>query len=74
MTISLEQSAYTVSEADGMVEVCAVITQGVLAQGQFVLVQLSTMDGSAGEFEPEVLNLLTTSPLPTQWLGQTTPV
>ena len=49
LIISLEQSAYSVSEVDGMVEVCAAITQGVLAQGHSVSVQLSSMDGSAGE-------------------------
>ena len=36
-----------------MVEVCAVVTQGML--DHFVSVQLSTMDGSAGEFEPKVI-------------------
>ena len=37
-----------------MVEVCAVVTQGML--DHFVSVQLSTMDGSAGEFEPKVID------------------
>ena len=47
LIISLEQSAYTVSEAEGMVEVCAVVTQGMLAPGHSVSVQLSTVEGTA---------------------------
>ena len=46
VTISLEQSVYSVAEADGVVEVCAVL-QGQLTR--FVSVQLSSMDGTAGE-------------------------
>ena len=45
VTISLEQSNYAVTEADGSVEVCAVL-EGELTG--FVSIQLSTMDGTAG--------------------------
>ena len=38
---------YTVAEADGYVEVCAVTTQGQLSGA--VGIQLSTMDGTASE-------------------------
>ena len=48
VTISLEQSAYSVSESQGMVEVCANVTQGMLAPGHSVSVQLSTVEGTAG--------------------------
>ena len=47
VSISLEQSVYFVAETDGFVEVCAVL-QGQLTG--FVSIQLSTMDGTAGEF------------------------
>ena len=46
VTISLEQSVYSVVEADGSVEVCAVL-EGEL--DRFVSIQLSTMDGTASE-------------------------
>ena len=77
MTISLEQSAYTVREAEGMVEVCAVVTQGMLAPGHSVSVQLSSMDGTAGELLKQklaALEFITIIFLLTQWLAQTTPV
>ena len=38
---------YTVAEADGYVEVCAVTTQGQLSS--VVGIQFSTMDGTASE-------------------------
>ena len=47
MTISLEQSVYSVAEADGFVEVCAVL-QGQLARD--VNVELRTEGDTASEF------------------------
>ena len=52
MIISLEQSAYTVSEAEGTLEVCVTVTQGMLALGRSVSVQLTSMDGIAGKTLP----------------------
>ena len=47
VTISLEQSVYSVAEADGFVEVCAVL-QGQLARD--VNVELRTEGDTASEF------------------------
>ena len=47
--VSLEEPSYTVSEGVDSVMVCAAITSGELTNSEFVNVQLTTMDGSAGE-------------------------
>ena len=47
VSISLEQSVYSVAEADGFVEVCVVL-QGQLARN--VNVELRTMGDTASEF------------------------
>jgi len=49
VTISLEQSSYVVSEADGLVEVCAVLTDNLIAPGIEAVVTLATQGGSAGQ-------------------------
>lgn len=47
MTISLEQSVYSVSEVEGEVEVCAMVTKGKLASN--LRVEMIPMAGTAGE-------------------------
>ena len=47
--VSLEEPSYTVSEGVDSVMVCAAITSGELTNSEFANVQLTTMDGSAGE-------------------------
>ena len=49
MTISLEQSVYFVAEADGFVEVCAVL-QGQLARDVEVELRTETEGDTASEF------------------------
>lgn len=50
VTVSLEQSLYIVSEADGFVEVCAAVTQGSLARDVDVGLRTEENINSASEF------------------------
>ena len=51
VSVQLEQSTYSVTEGDGTVEVCAVVSSGEL--GKMVSFTFATQDGSATSSDPQ---------------------
>ncbi len=76
VVVALEGSTFSVNEGVDSVMVCAAITSGELEDNVFANVQLTTMDGSAGEIVLISLTHETQSPecssLLLQWLTLTT--